>query len=461
MTDDRLQRLGYAIGSVLGQAGAEVVIGRDTRSSGPAIEHALTTGLAASGLRVALAGVLPSAGVALLVVQEQLAAGVVVSASHNPSQDNGVKIYDRLGAKLSVGQEREIEQLAAAGEGGAGLVSAIPVPRRISDSCERYLSFCLAAAKGLQLAGYRMVVDAANGAASVCAPELFRRLGAEVIELGCAPNGNNINAGCGVLALTPAISKVLESKADWGVVFDGDADRLIMIDAEGRVLDGDACLYILARKEYRSRMLRSAGQETEGSRSDRVAEPKGFVNGAHQAGMAGTLMSNQALEDTVTGWGLAFGRAAVGDRNVHALMRARGWKIGGEPSGHIILSDLHTTGDGILSALAVLTAIRAADESLTEAAAAYTPLPAELCSVKVPDQAQAQAVLVAAASRERATAGVRRVLVRPSGTEPVLRILVEADDLDTARASAGRLKKELWGQPEIQNTPCERGQDRA
>lgn len=420
MVPDRLVRLGYALGTVLGGPGREVVVGKDTRLSGYMVESAIESGLAGAGLDVALTGPLPSAAIAMLASQENAAAGVVISASHNPHHDNGIKVFNSGGCKLSDAAEREIERLAAE-DGPAPDWTARPgKARRIDDAAERYVNFCLNSAPGLSLAGRKIVVDAANGAAYYCAPEVFRRLGAQVVELGCAPDGLNINVGCG--ALEPELAKgvMLECGAECAVVLDGDADRLLLIDCTGRVLNGDACLYILARHAVAA--------------------------GGGMPGMAGTLMSNCALEAAVRAMGVEFARAPVGDRNVAALLNERGWLIGGEPSGHLLLLDRHSTGDGVLAALAVLDAALRMSGGLAEAGEGFVPLPAVHLSLNVRNGAQDAAQLAAVASREQSAAGVERVVVRLSGTEPVVRILVEAQSGEAARASAERIASELDGQ---------------
>ena len=415
LTPEILVRLGYALGRVLGGTGAEVLIGKDTRLSGYMVESAIEAGLAASGINVALTGPLPTSAVALLAAEEGAAAGIVVSASHNPHQDNGIKVFDAGGAKLSDEQEREVEQIV---EQENPQWEAEPgKARRIDDACERYIEFCVASEPRAQLAGMKIVADAANGSAYHCLPEVLRRCGAKVVAIGNRPDGRNINVDCGVLAPAAATRAVAEHGADCAVVVDGDADRLLLIDATGRLLDGDACLYLICRA------LKEAG-----------SPPPGVV---------GTLMSNGALDGVLGRMGIQFARAAVGDRNVAAMLRARGWPLGGEPSGHLLLPQRHPTGDGILAALAVLAAAVQLGSSLADAMGPYRPLPQALLSVAASDPAAAAAGIAPEAARTEQDAQVERVVVRPSGTEPVVRILVEAETAAAARQAADHLAAKI------------------
>ena len=415
LTPEILVRIGYALGRVLGGPSAEVIVGKDTRLSGYMVESAIEAGLAASGINVVLTGPLPTSAVALLAAEEGAAAGIVVSASHNPHQDNGIKVFDAGGAKLSDRQERQIEQLVA--EGDMHWEAEPGKARRIDDACERYVEFCVASEPQAELAGMRIVADAANGAAYHCLPEVLRRCGAQVVAIGNEPDGRNINVGCGVLAPEAAVREVARHRADCAVVVDGDADRLLLIDAAGRLLDGDACLYLISRARKQ--------------------------DGCPPPGVIGTLMSNSALASALQEMGIEFARSAVGDRNVAEMLRARGWPLGGEPSGHLLLPQRHPTGDGILAALAVLAAAVQLGSSLADAAQAYRPLPQALLSVASADPAAAAADLAPAAAEAEQDGQVARVVVRPSGTEPVVRILVEAESDVQAQQTARRLAAKI------------------
>lgn len=407
-----LVRLGHAIGTVLGgDRGGEVVIGKDTRLSGYMVESAIEAGLVAAGMDTALTGPLPTSAVARLVAEEGASAGIVVSASHNPHRDNGVKVFDADGNKLTDGMEREIERLA-----NSGSVACAAEPgkaRRIDDAAGRYVGFCLGTAKGLSLEGMHVVVDAAHGAAYSCAPEAFRKAGAVVYEVGCEPDGRNINRGCGALEPAAAAEAVTRHNFDVGVVLDGDGDRLQMVDPTGRVLDGDACLHVLCSCMHAA--------------------------GSPPAGVAGTLETNVALERALEGMGIGFARAGVGDRNVAALLRDRGWSVGGEPSGHLLLTDRHVTGDGIVAALAVLQALQADGRALAEVASGYVPLPSARRNLEADSPERLASSLEGAAEEARSAPGVGRVVLRPSGTEPVVRLLVEAETQEAASEAADRI----------------------
>ena len=406
MTPDVLVRLGYAIGKVLGANSGEVVIAKDTRLSGYMVESAIEAGLVASGMDTALTGPLPTAAVAALVAQEKAVAGVVISASHNPFEDNGIKIFDKDGNKLTDEQELAIERLALAAEDLPW--ARIPgKARRIDDATERFIGYCLASVAALSLDGLNIVVDAANGSTYACAPEVFRRLGASVYELACKPDGRNINANCGAVHPQTAADFVTTHNFDLGVSFDGDGDRLIVIDRSGRIVDGDAYLYVLAT------CLHAAGTPP--------------------AGIVGTLMSNQRLADELAALGIAFARSAVGDRQVFAKLKEKGWEVGGEPAGHLILLHKHSTGDGIIAALALLEALAGAKRSLEEVLAGYRPMPAATANVSCTEPAALARALATTIGAAEKDASVARVVVRPSGTEPALRILVEAATGEDAR----------------------------
>lgn len=413
MVPDTLVRLGYAIGTVLGGSGREVVIGKDTRLSGYMVESAIEAGLVAAGMDTALTGPLPTSAIARLVAEEKAAAGIVISASHNPFRDNGVKIFDGLGNKLTDEMESDIERIANDGSLAAKWSPDPGKARRIDEATERYVDFCLGTAKGLSLDGMHIVVDAANGAAYSSAPAVFRKAGAVVYEVGCEPDGRNINEGCGALAPQAAADAVTRHNFDLGVVLDGDGDRLLMVDSKGRVLDGDACLFVLCS------CMKQSGDIPEG--------------------VVGTLVSNLALERTMEDMGVKFERSDVGDRNVSALLRKRGWNLGGEPSGHLLMLDRHVTGDGIIAALAVLQALQENSLTLAKVASRYQPLPSVSRNLKTSEPDSLVSSLSGVVEKAREDPGVGRVILRPSGTEPVLRLVVEADSHDKAAEVADKI----------------------
>ncbi len=411
LTPDVLVRLGYAIGVVLGGPGREVVIAKDTRLSGYMVESAIEAGLVAAGIETALTGPLPTPAVAHLVAAEGAAAGVVISASHNPYQDNGVKVFDAAGNKLTDAQEREIESIV--NDASASRLAWTHEPgkaRRIDDATDRYVEFCRSTVPDLDLSGLNIVCDAANGAGYLAAPAALRSLGAKVYEHGCAPDGKNINAACGALHPQAAARLVTQHNFDLGVVLDGDGDRLQLVTAEGRVLDGDAILHVIS----------SLGKE----------------QGGGVDGVVGTVMSNQALADALAELGVCFERSDVGDRNVSALLRERGWTLGGEPAGHILLLERHVAGDALIAALAVLAALARADQSLAQASASYESYPAVLESIGCEDGPALCERLAPVVEEQAAREGICRAILRPSGTEPVLRLLVEARAPELARSGA-------------------------
>lgn len=411
ITPDFILRLGYAAGSTLvaqdnlpsGERPA-VLIGKDTRISGYMLEAALEAGFAAAGVDVMLCGPMPTPAVAYLTRALRLQAGVVVSASHNPYDDNGIKFFSAQGTKLPDAVEREIEarlEQPMQCKDSARLGKA----RRVDDAAGRYIEFCKSTfPNDYDLRGMRIVVDSANGAAYHVAPNVFHELGAEVIGVGDTPNGSNINDGVGATAPDLLRRQVLESHADCGIALDGDGDRLVMVDASGRIFDGDCLLYIIARHRV-------------------GLEPI--------SGVAGTLMSNLGFEHALNKLGIACGRARVGDRYVLEMMKEQGWVLGGENSGHIICLDRHTTGDGIIAALQVLAALRARKETLAEACADLTMYPQKLINIKLPsgfDWVENEGIKAAVSKVEAALQDRGRVLLRPSGTEPLLRVMVEGRD---------------------------------
>ncbi len=411
ITPDFVMRLGYAAGTTLVErehlpAGEHpaVLIGKDTRISGYMLEAAMEAGFAAAGVDVCLVGPMPTPAVAYLTRALRLQAGVVISASHNPYHDNGIKFFSALGAKLPDAMEMEIE--ARLEQPIHCMESArLGRARRIDDAAGRYIEFCKSTFPNeLDLRGMRIAVDCAHGASYHIAPSVFHELGAEVVSIGVSPNGLNINDGVGATSPQSLRKAVLESKADIGLALDGDGDRLIMADSEGRLYDGDQLLYVIARQRA----------------------SQGCV-----AGVAGTLMTNLGFEHAMTKLGIAFDRAKVGDRYVLEMMQDKGWQLGGENSGHIICLDRHTTGDGIVSALQVLAALRACGETLAQACAELTMYPQQLINVRLPvdfDWKSDKIIKAAATEAERLLDGKGRILLRPSGTEPLLRVMVEGQD---------------------------------
>jgi phosphoglucosamine mutase len=416
LTPELALRLGRAAGHVLGGAGHRVVVGRDTRRSGRMLESALAAGLCSVGMEVRLVGHIPTPGLAYLARSGDFVAGAVISASHNPAPDNGIKFFDHGGLKLPDATEDEIEAVMTGDdglprptEGGIGLVG---------DSrglVKEYEDFLLALAPKLD--GARVVLDCANGAAYRVAPSVFAQAGAEVLTLFDTPDGANINAGCGATQPEALARAVVDRKADIGFAFDGDGDRVMTVDAKGEVHDGDFVLALAARHFARQGKL----------------EPKVVV---------GTVMSNGGLEATLARDGIALARSKVGDRYVWEEMQRTGALFGGEPSGHVIFRSHHTTGDGILTALEVMHLVRAEGRSLAELAAQMERWPQVTKNVKASRRAQweSSTTFVAAVKEATETLGTTgRLLVRPSGTEPVLRITVEARDAAVASSTATRL----------------------
>jgi phosphoglucosamine mutase len=423
MTPDFVMRLGYAAGKVL--AGQEphpaVLIGKDTRISGYMVESALEAGFSAAGVDVHMTGPVPTPAVAYLTRALRLSAGVVISASHNPYQDNGIKFFSGDGFKLpdriEAAIESEMEE--AMGCNAAGKLGKV---RRREDAGSRYIEFCKSTFPGeLDLKGMRIVVDCAHGAAYAIAPSVFHELGADVVPIGVKPDGMNINAGFGATAPQALQQAVSDEKADLGIALDGDGDRVLMADAQGRLYDGDQLLYAVARHR--------AGKEKV-------------------RGVAGTLMTNLAFENAMAGLGIPFARAKVGDRYVLELLREKGWQLGGENSGHLICLDKHTTGDGIISALQVLRALCESGSTLTKEAGALVLYPQVLVNVSVRagrDPLASAAVKRAAREVEGELDGRGRVLLRPSGTEPVIRVMVEGRDGAKVRRGAERIASAVRG----------------
>ena len=426
ITPDFMVRLGYAAGEVLARRGQlspglrpAVLIGKDTRISGYMLEASLESGFAAAGIDVMLSGPMPTPAVAYLTRALRLQAGVVISASHNPYPDNGIKFFSGDGNKLPDAVEAEIEaQLEQPMRCRAS--AQLGKARRIDDAAGRYIEFCKSTFPNrLDLRGLKIVVDCANGAAYHIAPHVFHELGADVVAIGIDPDGFNINDSVGATNPQSLRLAVKQHQADLGIAVDGDGDRLLMVDARGNAYDGDQLLYVIAR-------MRAA---------------QGAV-----PGVAGTLMSNLALERALEGVGIAFARARVGDRYVLELMQQKGWLLGGENSGHIICLDKHTTGDALVSALQVLTAMRESDASLPELCRGLTLYPQTLVNVRVSkgfDWKANAAVGKAKEAAEHELGKAGRVLLRPSGTEPVLRVMVEGEDGARVEALAAMLAESV------------------
>jgi phosphoglucosamine mutase len=419
ITADFMLRLGHAVGRVLKRSAAKkpsVLIGKDTRISGYMIESALEAGFASAGVDVLMTGPLPTPGVAYLTRALRLDLGVVISASHNPFGDNGVKFFSARGEKLPDEWEAAVE--AALDEPPQWADSAsLGKVRRIDDARGRYIEFCKSTVGGeLTLKGLKLVVDGAHGAAYHVAPDVFHELGAEISCIGCSPDGLNINAGVGATAPAALVQKVKETGADYGIALDGDADRLQMVDRQGRLFNGDELLYVMV--------------------ADRLAQ------GQRVEGAVGTLMTNMAVELALRDRDVQLVRAKVGDRYVLEELVARGWLLGGEGSGHLLALDKHTTGDGIISALQVLQAVSRSGRSLADQLQAVTLFPQTLINVRLAEgtdwkNSAALAKEQQAVTRELGDSG--RVLIRASGTEPVLRVMVEAREADLARRCAQRL----------------------
>ena len=415
---DFMLRLGYAAGKVLirhakSNERQRVLIGKDTRVSGYLLEAALESGFSAAGVDVTLCGPMPTPGVAHLTKALRLSAGVVISASHNLYQDNGIKFFTAKGDKFSDAFELEIEQEL---ENAMGCVSSDKLGKafRLDDAAGRYIEFCKSTFPAdLNLKGLKIVLDCANGAAYHTAPPVFHELGAEVITIGVSPNGRNINDHCGATAPQALIAKVQEVSADIGIALDGDADRLQMVDSSGRLFNGDELLYVLAK--------------------DRIDR------GQKIGGVVGTLMTNLAIENAIKSLGLGFERAKVGDRYVLELLQNKQWIIGGEGSGHLLCLDQHSTGDGTIAALQVLAAMQEKQKSLNDLLNGVQIFPQVLINVKTKPDYNWQNDLnlnTAITKAEQSLVGKGRVLIRASGTEPVLRVMVEANEANLAQQTA-------------------------
>ena len=419
VTPDFMLKLGWATGKVFASEDGTkptVVIGKDTRVSGYMLESALQAGLVAAGANVKLLGPLPTPGIALLTRTQKADAGIVISASHNPYFDNGIKFFNGQGSKLSDELELQIEAMI---DSPIQTVDSEQLGKasRIVDAAGRYIEYCKSTfPDALSLKGLKLVIDCAHGATYHIAPAVFDELGATTVVIGATPDGYNINDGVGSTEPAALQAKVLEESADIGIAFDGDGDRLQMVNAKGELLTGDDVLYVLA-------MHRLANWDSD-------------------AGIVGTLMTNMGLELALEAGGLRLARAKVGDRYVKELMVAEGWSLGGESSGHIICGDVSTTGDGVIAALQVLAAVRASGKSLEALASGFNPLPQVLVNVRIKkgfDLSAYPAIGEACRRVESELEGRGRLLLRPSGTEPVIRVMVEGDDTVAIDALAGEV----------------------
>ncbi|HGO5815318.1 TPA: phosphoglucosamine mutase [Mannheimia haemolytica] len=415
ITPEFALKLGWAAGKVLATQGTKkVLIGKDTRISGYMLESALEAGLTAAGLNAVFVGPMPTPAIAYLTRTFRAEAGIVISASHNPYYDNGIKFFSSVGEKLPDEVEEAIEAML---DQPMDCVDSANLGRasRINDAAGRYIEFCKSTFPSeLSLEGYKIVVDCANGATYHIAPNVMRELGAEVLEIGTKPDGLNINEKCGATDIKALQKVVLEAGADVGLAYDGDGDRLIMVDHLGNKVDGDQILFILAREALRSGKL--------------------------QGGVVGTLMSNMSLELALKELAIPFSRANVGDRYVLEQLREKGWKLGGENSGHIIVLDKNTTGDGIIASLQVLAAMASHKLSLNDLAKAVPLFPQVLLNVRFEKGAanplESDEVKVVATEMEKRLAGKGRILLRKSGTEPLIRVMVECGDAALAQSCA-------------------------
>lgn len=410
-------RLGYAAGKVLGQAmpNKTIVIGKDTRVSGYMLESALEAGLSSAGVNIILFGPMPTPAVAWLTKTLHASAGIVISASHNPYYDNGIKFFNHEGQKLNDEQELAIEALL---DTPMQMVesAALGKAKRLNDVAGRYIEFCKRAANRLLLAGKKIVLDCAHGASYHIAPQVFEELGADIVVIGNKPDGFNINQDCGSTEVSVLSEKVLETKADLGIALDGDGDRVVMVDHTGNEVNGDQLIFMVAKHMH--------------------------SHGKLDGGVVGTLMSNQGMEAGFKQLGIPFVRADVGDRYVHQELSKRGWILGGESSGHILNLDLAGTGDGIVSALMVLDVVMESGKSLKELAAEMLLYPQVMINVEndSPKQLAVNQILIDAAQKvDDALGDEGRVLIRPSGTEPKLRVMVEAKDPSAAQQHAHAL----------------------
>ncbi len=408
ITPEFVMKLGWAVGKVLGKRAQDrIVIGKDTRISGYMFESALEAGIAAAGMNVQLLGPMPTPGIAYLTRTFRAAAGIVISASHNSYLDNGIKFFSAEGTKLDDDIENQIEAYLDK-EMTTVPADKLGKAKRVSTAAGRYIEFCKATIPAsFSLDGLKIVIDCANGAAYSVGPKVFRELGAEVHPVFNNPDGLNINESCGATDVTALARIVKADKADLGIALDGDADRLIMVDHNGEVVDGDELLYIIAKGAYDSGRL--------------------------EGGVVGTLMSNLGLEKALQSHGIDFLRAKVGDRYVMELLKENNWNFGGESSGHLICLDKNTTGDGIIAALQVLAVMVSESKSLAELKSGMSKYPQTMINVKVSkrqDPMQNQTVVKAVKEVEAVLKDTGRVLLRASGTEPLIRVMIEGEDAD-------------------------------
>jgi phosphoglucosamine mutase len=408
ITADFMLKLGWAAGKVLtrdAKGPKHVLIGKDTRVSGYMFESSLEAGLIAAGVNVDLLGPMPTPAISYLTRAFRASAGIVISASHNPTEDNGIKFFSADGYKLPDQVELEIEALI-----DQPLITNdsynLGKARRINDATGRYVEFCKGTLpSNFNLAEYKIVIDCAHGATYNAAPKVFQELGAATITMGNKPDGFNINQDCGSTHMEGLCKRVLEEQADFGIAFDGDGDRVMFVDSSGHIVDGDELIYIIAQHQH---------QSSQGC-----------------AGVAGTLMSNLGLEQALNGLNIPFHRTAVGDRYVVEALKERGWSLGGENSGHVLCSDLNTTGDGIVAALQVIRALSDSGKTLTELKSQMTKFPQILVNVRLPkkvDISKNATINAAVVDAERVLDGTGRVLLRPSGTEPLIRVMAEGEN---------------------------------
>lgn len=422
MTPDFVMKLGWAAGVVLAADGTkEVLVGKDTRASGYMLESALEAGLSAAGVNIALAGPIPTPAVAYLASTFRADAGVVISASHNPYYDNGIKFFGRSGAKLGSEQQQAIEEkLQYALENGIDCVDSerLGKARRVEDAAGRYIEFCKGTfSSELSLEGLTIVVDSANGAAYKVAPSVFEELGAKVINIANTPNGININNNCGATSLDSLSKAVTTNKADLGIAVDGDADRIMFVDSQGEVVDGDEILFLMARE------AKQAG---------------------YKGGVVGTLMSNLGLELALKELDIPFVRTKVGDRYVVEKLKETGWRIGGETSGHILNLDYAFTGDAIIAALQILTVVVKSEYPLHELKSGMTKLPQCMVNVRHSDLdtvLDLDVVKDEVSRVEELLGKDGRLVLRKSGTEPLIRVMIEAKNGETAVALANSLSE--------------------
>jgi len=417
ITPEFVMKLGYAAGKVLaGQGTKKVLIGKDTRISGYMLESALEAGFSAAGIDVGLLGPMPTPGIAYLTKTFRAEAGIVISASHNPFYDNGIKFFSNTGEKLPDAVELAIE---AELDNPMGCVESARLGKasRVNDAAGRYIEFCKSNFPSkISLKDLTIVVDCAHGATYHIAPNVFRELGATVIEIGTGPNGTNINEGCGATSMAAISKAVVEHKADLGIALDGDGDRIMMVDHTGYVIDGDEIIYIIACNDLKS--------------------------GRKEGGVVGTLMSNMGLELALKELDIEFARSNVGDRHVMELLREKGWQLGAENSGHVINLNHTSTGDGIIAALNVLTAVTKQEKSLFELRQGLTMLPQLLVNVRFAGENNPLNdvdVLAAVDEVNETLTGRGRVLLRKSGTEPLIRVMVEGPDLDEVTLLANKI----------------------